>query len=58
MTAVYRSRAATQSVLHTHSPHLTAFALLVTLEEAAAAELRALALGGARDLPPGTFADG
>ncbi|HEV2766412.1 MAG TPA: class II aldolase/adducin family protein [Acidimicrobiales bacterium] len=127
--AVYRCRAATQSVVHTHSPHLTAFALanqplacryeallrrgqrsavpvvpwaprgsaaftegvgraverhaaswavllgnhgvlvfgsspmaaaklLVTLEEAAAAELRAIALGGARDLPSGALADG
>ena len=126
---VYRSRAATKAVVHTHSPHLTAFALanqplacryeallrrgqrsvvpvvpwaprgsaaftegisrvlgrhasssavllgnhgvlafgpspiaaaklLVILEEAAAGELRALALGGARDLPSGTLDDG
>jgi L-ribulose-5-phosphate 4-epimerase len=127
--AVYEARPAAQAVLHTHSPHLTAFALanqplacryeallrrgqrstvpvapwaprgsdafaggiaravedhpsswavllgnhgvlvfgssplavaklLITLEEAAAAELRAMALGGAEDLPPGTLADG
>jgi L-ribulose-5-phosphate 4-epimerase len=37
---------------------LPAAKLLVTLEEAAAAELRARTLGGARDFPPGTLADG
>jgi L-ribulose-5-phosphate 4-epimerase len=37
---------------------LPAAKLLVTLEEAAAAERRARALGGARDFPPGTLADG
>ena len=123
--AVYRARPAAEAVLHTHSPHLTAFALanrplpcryeallrrgqrsavpvapwaprgsdafvrgitrvvvghaassavllgnhgvlvfgpspleaaklLVTLEEAAAAELRAAAIGGAADFPAGT----
>lgn len=124
--AVYRARPGAQAVMHTHSPHLTAFALaneplacryeallrrgqrsavpvvpwaprgsdafsrgvagavgshpsswavllgnhgvlvfaaspmaaaklLVTLEEAAAAELRARVLGGASDLPPGAL---
>ncbi|HEV2071992.1 MAG TPA: class II aldolase/adducin family protein, partial [Acidimicrobiales bacterium] len=39
------------------SSPMAAAKFLVTLEEAAAAELRALALGGARDLPSGALAD-